>query len=247
MMTTTRAVHYQFRKGDTAGVISLDVPGGLDETIATAAVLFAARNSSNEAILDDGAATVTNVLPCLDGSYRATFRFVTNSTATGSAGTFYGQFKVVYSDGSIQSFPGDESLTYDVVADYTTLDEADAAAGVTGFLQTQALHGFAVKDLVYYGASGWAKALADSALTLAAGIVLAVPDTSTFRVAYFTGQEVTLAAHGLGSAGSALYLSEVTAGLATTSAPTTGFVQRIGIVKDANTLILWPHAAEPAA
>lgn len=239
--------NYLIRQHDTGTTISLYVGSGLLSGLDAAAILFAAKNSSGTAVLDDGAATVDGIFRAADGTFGATFHYQMDATASANTGTFWGQFKVTYDGGEIQILPGDESLTYVVAADYSTLDETPETASVVGFLQSQAAHGFAVADLVYYGASGWAKAQADAAATLAAAVVLAVPSSSSFRVAYLANQEVTLASHGLGSAGTLLYLSEATAGLATSTQPSTGFIQRVGRVKDANTLILWAHPAEPAA
>jgi len=173
--------------------------------------------------------------------------FSMNVASTLSVGYFLGQFKVTYPGGEIESWPKRQSLAYSVVPDYAALDETPEAVSTAGFLQTQAAHGFSAGDAVYHDATGWHLAQADDSATLAAGLVLAAPDASTFRVAYLIGQEVTLAAHGLGAAGTVLYLSEATAGLVTSSLPATGLVQRLGQVKDANTLILWAHPAEPAA
>jgi len=235
------------RQHQTAGSIRLEVGGGLKSTIASAAVLFVAKNASDELVFDDGPATADDVVDAADGTKGATFDFPLTATSTLAPGVFHGHFRVTYPDGSVDFFPKLDALVYRVTANYAALDETPEALSTAGFLQSQAAHGFAVKDLVYYGASGWAKAQADSASTLAAGVVLAVPDASSFRVAYLANQEVTLASHSLGSAGTLLYLSEATAGLITSSQPSTGFVQRVARVKDANTLILWAHPAEPAA
>lgn len=238
------------RQHQTAGSIRLEVGGGLKSTIASAAVLFVAKNASDELVFDDGPATADDVVDAADGTKGATFDFPLTATSTLAPGVFHGHFRVTYPDGSVDFFPKLDALVYRVTADYAALDETPEALSTAGFLQSQAAHGFAVGEAVYLGGSGWALARANDPATLAAAIVLAVPDANSFRVAYLAGQEVTLAAHGKGAAGTDLYLSADTEGLVTASAPAAdpdNLIQRLGRVKDANTWILWPHAAEPAA
>lgn len=111
---------------------------------------------------------------------------------------------------------------------------------------TQAAHGFSVGNAVYFNGT-WAKAQANAASTLCEGIVIAVADVNTFTVHVPGGAFVTLTAHGLGSAGSPLYLSASVAGGMTTTPPSSpNYLQTMGQVIDANTIALQSFAAEPA-
>ena len=239
---------FRFRQNDSFGSIYYVTKDGLDSGIASAAVVFVVRNAADELVFDDGPATAEDVVTAEDGSMGATLLFPLTAEAVQVPGNYFGYFKITYPGGAEQRLPSDDyGLGFTITRDYSLLGSSPQQSSTFGFLQSQTAHGFVAGDLVYYGALGWSKARADDATTLAAGIVLSVPDAASFRVAYLANQEVTLASHGLGSAGTVLYLSEATAGLATSSVPTSGWIQRIGRVKDANTLILWAHPAEPAA
>ena len=104
--------------------------------------------------------------------------------------------------------------------------------------ETEAGHDLVVGNLVYYkdATDKYDKALADSDLTLADGIVskVAVDD---YEVA-FTGK-VTSEAHGF-TIGTILYLSGTAAGALTTTRPITSthWAQRIAKVYDADTLVV---------
>lgn len=101
---------------------------------------------------------------------------------------------------------------------------------------SQAAHGFAAEDAVYVASGTWAKAQADSESTLAHGLVVGVPDTGTANISL--GPIAKIAAHGLGAGGTKLYLSQGTAGLLTSTKPTTGIEQFVATVLDADRLLL---------
>lgn len=102
----------------------------------------------------------------------------------------------------------------------------------------QATHGFAVGDLVYRdSATTWAKAQADAEATLADGIVCDVEDANNCSVNTEDGAWVEITTHGFGATGTKLYCSQGTAGLITATAPTSGFIQAVGKVIDANTVL----------
>lgn len=84
---------------------------------------------------------------------------------------------------------------------------------------TQSSHGFSVGDVLYYSSGSYAKAQADAAATLGLFIVSAVANTNTFT-ATLSGK-----ISGLSSltAGQYYFLSASTAGLLTTTEPTTGY------------------------
>lgn len=92
---------------------------------------------------------------------------------------------------------------------------------------TQTAHGFLIGDCIRHNGSTWVKAQADSlANSNGAGIVVA-KTANDFIVSY--GGRATLAGagrlYGSLTVGSTYYLSNATAGLATTTAPTTGCVK----------------------
>lgn len=92
-----------------------------------------------------------------------------------------------------------------------------ASSDNTRFSVTQASHGFAVGDAIYYTAgSAYAKAKADATTTLALFIVSAVGDVNTFTAAQ-SGPVTGLT--GL-TAGQYYYLSATTAGALTATEPT---------------------------
>ena len=236
--------HFQFRQNDTSGSVVLVVESGLASSIATASSVFAAVDEDGGAIFTDGIVTISAVTTADDGTKGATLTYDVTTDATGAVGTFWGQFKITYTGGDVQIVPASESLTFRVVKDYSTAS-ADASIDATqGYLQSQASHGLSVGNLVYANGATWTKARANADTTLAEGLVVAVESTSLFRVRYIGPGEVTYTAHGLGAAGTKLYLSQGTAGAITTTAPTSGIRQQVGKVLSTNKLILWPHIVE---
>ncbi|SVD00150.1 uncharacterized protein METZ01_LOCUS353004, partial [marine metagenome] len=103
---------------------------------------------------------------------------------------------------------------------------------------TQAGHGFSIKDCVRHNSAtpGWEKARANSAATLALGVVTAV-DGNTFTVAQ--SGRYTLSSHGLTELGEWYYLSADTAGALTTTEP--AFSQPLVYVEDANNVFVFPY------
>ena len=101
---------------------------------------------------------------------------------------------------------------------------------------TQSSHGLAVKDCIRHNGSAWVKAQADSASTLALGVVTAAADANTFTVAQSGRFE--LSSHGL-TAGQWYYLSADTAGLLTATEPTIS--QPLVYVEDANNVFVFPY------
>jgi hypothetical protein len=104
--------------------------------------------------------------------------------------------------------------------------------GVPTLAVTQAAHGFALGDLVYYNGSAYAKAKADAAATAEVyGMVTAVT-TNTFVLVpegYVTGLT------GL-TAGAVYYLSDAVAGTMTATAPTTaGSINKLVFQADSTT------------
>ncbi len=112
------------------------------------------------------------------------------------------------------------------------------------FSVTQAAHGLAVKDVVRWNGTAWVKAQANASNTLGQAIVKTVPTVDTCTLIYLNNTEVTFTAHGEGSAGATLYLSEAAAGDLKNTVPASGYAQQIAMVKDANTLILQDYPAK---
>ena len=101
---------------------------------------------------------------------------------------------------------------------------------------TQSSHGLAVKECIRHNGSSWVKAQADSATTLALGVVTAVADSNTFTVAQSGRFE--LSSHGL-TVGQWYYLSADTAGGLTTTEPTIS--QPLVYVESANHVFVYPY------
>mgnify|MGYP003564659089 FL=1 len=102
---------------------------------------------------------------------------------------------------------------------------------------SQASHGLAVGDAVTLSSGNWVKAQADSENNCAYGVVVEVIDANTFRVSDYYA-ELSISGHGLGNVDESLYLSQITPGLLTSTEPTAGIAQSMGVVKDTNTILI---------
>ena len=111
-------------------------------------------------------------------------------------------------------------------------------------LYSAVAHGFVAGDLVYKSsATAWAKAISTAASTYADGVVVAVPNADTAYIATKFGQPFTRTSHGLGAAGTVVYLSASVAGTMTASVTD----QIVGQVLDSNTVLLGALAATAVA
>jgi hypothetical protein len=86
---------------------------------------------------------------------------------------------------------------------------------------TQTAHGFVVGDVVYLSAGTWTKAIASSVVSLARWMVVSVENANTFGIARTGWWDIGQTLVGQ------IYLSETTAGLVTTTVPTS-ITQPIG-------------------
>lgn len=120
-------------------------------------------------------------------------------------------------------------------------EEAMAADRVTETYE-QTAHGLTVGKATGLTASGFALARANSADTLADGVVSRVRTADKFDITH--EGRVTVSAHGYGAAGTRLYLSQATAGLLTATAPLSGLRQEVARVWDENTILVRPRTAE---
>lgn len=111
-------------------------------------------------------------------------------------------------------------------------------ASTVGTTLSKAAHGLTAGNAVTITG---VKAKADSSTTLARGLVVAVPSAATYTIV--TDGYATLTAHGLGTAGQSLFLSQATAGLLTATQPGSGIIQEVGQVYDANTIYVAPIVA----
>jgi hypothetical protein len=92
----------------------------------------------------------------------------------------------------------------------------------------QAAHGFSVGDFVYRTSSDtWALAQADAIGTVADGIVVAVESASVVWV--MTKHGTITWSHGFGASGQVVWLSQSVAGDGTTTKPTSGIQQPLGV------------------
>jgi len=95
---------------------------------------------------------------------------------------------------------------------------------------------FSVGDLVYPDTlTTWAKAQADAEASLAVGVIVDVSGDD-FSVLTLDGMWYTSTSHGF-AVTAKLYLSTSSAGDLTATEPTSGFIQPVGSVIDANTLV----------
>lgn len=97
-------------------------------------------------------------------------------------------------------------------------------------------HGFSVLQLVYNNAGTYTLANSAADATLASGLVSRVVDVNTFELAKFGF--VTSVAHGKGASGAALYCSDATPGLMSTTATR----QMVGEIENADVISInfWP-------
>ena len=101
---------------------------------------------------------------------------------------------------------------------------------------TQSSHGFSAKDCIRHNGSSWVKAQADSASTLALGVVTAVADSNTFTVAQ--SGRFTISSHGL-TVGQWYYLDASTAGALTATEP--AISQPLVYVESASVVFVFPY------
>ena len=80
-------------------------------------------------------------------------------------------------------------------------------------------------------------AQADAVANLADGVVAIVTDADVYYISTQPGQLIRWTAHGLGAAGTLLWLSQSTPGLIVTTEPTSGIAQPLGKVVDADTIL----------
>lgn len=125
------------------------------------------------------------------------------------------------------------TVPFSVFNDISGVTGATEGATVRDF--TQASHGFSLGTAVYRKSdSTWALARANASGTLAHGVAVRIAgDAFTVGWGGFHGFE-----HGLGSTPADIYLSQSTAGLLTTTAPTSGWYQRVGRVIHGTLLLL---------
>lgn len=157
-----------------------------------------------------------------------------------------------YAAGSVEAqsngelvFATDEEEFYGIVNKQLT----SLGGGGTSFKYTQAAHGFAVGEGIYHNGTSFVKGQANNGDTLAYFVVTEVVDANTFVAADFGRVEVSKTSHGY-AAGEFYFLSETTAGEATTTEPTTGFSNPLFYVEeviDPNTAILQLKVYRPAA
>lgn len=120
----------------------------------------------------------------------------------------------------------------------SALSSAELDDGLAAVKLLQASHGLDAGDLVYPDSgSTWAKAIATAAATVAAGCVVGTDGTDIAYIATKAGTPISLPSHGLGSAGSLVYLSQSTAGGAG-ARPATGIIQPALYIVNAS-LVLW--------
>lgn len=119
----------------------------------------------------------------------------------------------------------------DQVSAVHSADVATKSTHAVWFLVNQNTHGFVAGDVIYFNGTIWAKAKADALATLGTHLVASVLGTNYF-IAVSSGR-ATVTAHGL-TLGSRYYLSAGTAGLLTTTEPTTGYSQPFVIPETAD-------------
>lgn len=105
--------------------------------------------------------------------------------------------------------------------------------GATSFDIEQVAHGLSVGDGIYHNGTSFVKGLANDSTTLAYHVVTQVADVDNFSAADFG--RIESEAHGF-TVGEYYFLSEVTAGLPTITAPTVGFSNPLFYVETADIL-----------
>ena len=138
-------------------------------------------------------------------------------------------YALTASDGQVV-FATDTQQMFQVIANEL---KSIGGGGATSFEVEQTSHGFSVGNGIYHNGTQWVLGQADDPDTLAYYAVVEVSDANTFIAADFGRIEVP--SHGY-TIGEYYFLSEATAGLATSTEPSTGFSNPLFYVEDANTL-----------
>jgi len=139
-----------------------------------------------------------------------------------------------------EEFPVNDSGTSKKVSTNTLQNFTGAAVDIN-----QVAHPFTVDgEWAEFSAGGWALAQADDPLTLASAVIVDIPGVDDFRIVPIGGAIVTIPGHAQGSAGDVLYLSQAVPGGSTSTKPTTGLIQQVATVIDANTLLVQSFNAE---
>jgi hypothetical protein len=125
-------------------------------------------------------------------------------------------------------FATDEKAMYQVID--SELAPVGGAGGTTIDI-TQTAHGFAVGNGVRHNGTSWVKGMSDLATTTSTFVVTEIKSANRF-VAYQFGR-VEITAHGF-TVGEFYFQSNSTAGLATSTEPTSGFSNPLFFVESAN-------------
>lgn len=101
---------FKIKQSDTSPILeaALTTAAGVAIDLSGASVRFHMRRAGAQTALIDAAATVVS-------ASGGTVRYSWLSGDTDSAGAFVAEFEVLYSDGSIETFPNDGYLRIDIL------------------------------------------------------------------------------------------------------------------------------------
>lgn len=108
----------EFRQGDTHGTIALVVTSGLPEAIGDAetGVTWSQSAKDSDDVLTERSASIGSVAEdTATGTWGATLTYDLEADSLANEGLHYGLFVVTYPDGTIQTLPSTDSLTFNVL------------------------------------------------------------------------------------------------------------------------------------
>jgi hypothetical protein len=108
----------EFRQGDTHGSIALVVTSGLPDAISNplTEVTWSQSSKDSDAVLTARPATVGSIVADdLTGTKGATFAYEIEADTLDETGLHFGVFVVTYPDGTVQTIPAENILTFNVL------------------------------------------------------------------------------------------------------------------------------------
>lgn len=108
----------EFRQLDTHGSLALVVTSGLPDAIAnpSTAVTWSQSNKDSDTVLAERPASVGSIVDDAEtGTKGATFSYEIEPDTLDEAGLHFGVFVVTYPDGTVQTLPTENILTFNVL------------------------------------------------------------------------------------------------------------------------------------
>lgn len=108
----------EFRQGDTHGSIALSVTSGLPDAISNplTEATWSQSNKDSDTVLVARPASIGSIVDDAEtGTKGATFSYAIEANTLDEAGLHFGLFVVTYPDGTVQTLPPENILTFNVL------------------------------------------------------------------------------------------------------------------------------------